>query len=76
MNFKNSMINEKMSNIKHYRMNLNLCEIKAETSCGKRKQSDSYLQPSTEYWINYKGAKREFREIEMFYTLYVTAKNR
>lgn len=57
-------------------MNLNLCEIKAETSCGKRKQSDSYLQPSTEYWINYKGAKREFREIEMFYTLYVTAKNR
>lgn len=26
--------------------------------------------------INYKAAEREFREIEMFYTLYVTAKNR
>lgn len=57
-------------------MNLNLCEIKAETNCGKRNRAIVTCSLVLSDRINYNQANREFREIEKFYTLYVTAKNK
>ena len=51
-------------------------KLKQRQAVAKESRAIVTCSPVLSDRINYKVAKREFREIEMFYTLYVTAKNR